>query len=401
MPLDVFRPGRRAVIVAAALLLLLPGAAPAQSTTDALDAVLQARAQQLTGRSRVIVQYRGQPDVRVITSRGGIPGRALAGVGGQVADLENTELSRVAADPRVWRVAIDRPVWGTLERTGAAIGASLAREHFGLTGQGIGVAIVDSGITAWHNDLYLTGSRSPRATERIAHFKDFTRQISQNLWMWEQPSDEYGHGTHVAGIIAGNGFDSAGARTGVAPEASLIGLKVLDAEGRGYVSDVIAAIDYAIAVKDLFNIRVMNISVAAAVLESYHTDPLTQAARRAVDAGIVVVAAAGNAGTNEHGEIQYGGITGPGNAPWVVTVGAASHEGTPSRSNDTIAFDDGIIWGTNFDDSIIWGTAAPHQVLWPRAAARGQPAAGRVRPRLKGQFMRTRITIIWLPDHTQ
>ena len=155
--------------------------------------------------------------------------------------------------------------------------------------------------------------------------------------MSEQPSDDYGHGTHVAGIIAGNGFDSDGARTGVAPGVKLIGLKVLDAEGHGYVSDVIAAIDYAIAVKDLYNIRVMNVSMASGVFESFNTDPLAQAAHRAVQAGIVVVAAAGNLGANENGEAQLGSVTSPGNAPWVLTVGAASHQGTTWRRDDTLA----------------------------------------------------------------
>ena len=112
---------------------------------------------------------------------------------------------------------------------------------------------------------------------------------------------------------------------------------MLDAEGNGYISDVIAAIDYAIAVKDVYNIRVINLSVASGVFESYATDPLTLAARRAVDAGIVVVAAAGNLGTTADGEAQYGGITSPGNAPWVLTVGAASHEGSSPRSDDTLA----------------------------------------------------------------
>lgn len=181
------------------------------------------------------------------------------------------------------------------------------------------MAVIDSGITAWHDDLYLTRPSSPRAGPRVVHFKDFTIEPNPRVWASGQPSDEFGHGTHVAGIIAGNGFDSDGARTGVAPKANLIGLKVLDAEGHGYISDVFAAIDYAIAVKDVYNIRVINISVASGVFESYTTDPLTRAARRAVDAGIVVVAAAGNLGTTADGETQYGGITSPGNAPWVIT----------------------------------------------------------------------------------
>jgi subtilisin family serine protease len=86
-----------------------------------------------------------------------------------------------------------------------------------------------------------------------------------------------------------------------------------------------------------FNIRVINLSVAAGVYESFRTDPLTLAAGRAVEAGIVVVTAAGNQGLNARGEPQYGGITAPGNAPWVLTVGAASHNGTIDRADDTIA----------------------------------------------------------------
>jgi serine protease AprX len=177
----------------------------------------------------------------------------------------------------------------------------------------------------------------------------------------------------VAGIIAGNGFDSSGARTGIAPGTQLVGLKVLDEEGYGYVSDVIAAIDYAISVKDVYNIRVMNVSVASGVFESYHTDPLAQAARRAVDAGIVVVAAAGNLGTDENGRSQFGGITCPGNAPWVLTVGAASHEGTPQRSDDKIA-SFSLLGPTRFDhaakpDLVAYGVGIeslsdPHSTLY-------------------------------------
>ena len=141
----------------------------------------------------------------------------------------------------------------------------------------------------------------------------------------------------MAGIIGGNGYDSTGARTGIAPGVSLVALKVLDSTGRGYISDVIAAIDYAIENRDALNIRVLNLSVAAAVHESYTTDPLTLAARRAVEAGIVVVTSAGNLGRNAAGRSQYGAITAPGNAPWVVTVGAASHQGTADRADDVVA----------------------------------------------------------------
>ena len=151
------------------------------------------------------------------------------------------------------------------------------------------------------------------------------------------PYDDYGHGTHVAGIIAGDGFDSGGARTGVAPGARLTILKVLDDQGNGRISDVIAAFDYILKNRAALNIRVVNLSVATGVYESYTTDPLTLAAKRLVDAGIVVVAAAGNLGRTADGQDAYGGITAPGNAPWVLTVGASNHMGSSERSDDRMA----------------------------------------------------------------
>jgi serine protease AprX len=299
---------------------------------DKLDSVLRYRSTQLAGRSRVIVQFRGDADVRVFGR--GIVGRRLDH-GAQVGEVDNITLATMASDPRVERVMIDRPAFATMERTGQAIGATLARSQYSLSGRGVGVAIIDSGITSYHDDLYR--SLSGGTSRRVVHFKDFTRDISPNLWFSEQASDDYGHGTHVAGIIAGSGYDSNGRRTGVAPGAKLVGLKVLDGEGHGYVSDVIAAIDYAISVRSTYNVRVINLSVASGVFESYWNDPLTLAAKRAAEAGIVVVAAAGNHGLDANGRQQWGGITSPGNAPWVLTVGASSHQGTVRRSDDIIA----------------------------------------------------------------
>jgi serine protease AprX len=294
-----------------------------------LDTVLRGRSQQLGGRSRVIVEFKGDPDIRVITGRRGQAGRRMRARQAQVAELDNRSLTEVAADPRVSRIVVDRETFATVDQTGAATGAAAAREQFDVTGAGVGVAVIDSGITAWHDDLYV--GRGQGAPNRVVAFKDFTADLAS-----PQPSDPFGHGTHVAGIIAGNGYDSDGGRTGIAPGAHLVGLKVLDADGHGYISDVIEAIDYAIAVKNVYHIRVINLSVGAAVTESYASDPLTLAARRAVDAGIVVVAAAGNLGRDSGGHIQYGAITSPGNAPWVLTVGAASHQGTARRSDDVI-----------------------------------------------------------------
>jgi subtilisin family serine protease len=112
---------------------------------------------------------------------------------------------------------------------------------------------------------------------------------------------------------------------------------VLDDQGNGRISDVIAAFDYILKNRAALNIRVVNLSVATGVYESYFTDPLTLAAKRLVDAGIVVVAAAGNLGRTADGLDAYGGISAPGNAPWVLTVGASNHMGSSERSDDRMA----------------------------------------------------------------
>jgi serine protease AprX len=302
------------------------GFAQSRGRGEKLDRFLQDRSRQFSGRTRVIVQFNGDADVRVFGKRA-THGRRL-GRSGQVAEVDNVELATLAANPKVERVYLDRPAFATLERTGLSTGATLARQQLGLTGRGVGVAVIDSGITNWHDDLH-------RNTSRVAHFRDFTTDV--RIWSSNPAYDDYGHGTHVAGIIAGTGYDSNGKHKGIAPGAKLVGLKVMDGNGRGYISDVIAAIDYAISVKSTYNIRVINISVASGVFESYWLDPLTLAAKRAVDAGIVVVASAGNLGEDAYGRKQSGGITAPGNAPWVLTVGASSEQGTSTRSNDTIA----------------------------------------------------------------
>src|SRR6185295_16395601 len=296
----------------------------------AVDPLLKPRLSLLTGTSRVVVVARNASSLGAVTQLiqllGGVLGRPLPVINGRVATVPNIALSTLASSLAVQHVALDRRIVGTMERTGPTTGATAVRQELGLDGSGIGVAVIDSGITAWHDDL----SDASGCWQRVDRFVNFTGGSST-------PSDEYGHGTHVAGIIAGNGFDSAGARSGIAPAARLMVLKVLDGSGQGRISDVIAALDYVVAHRAELNIRVANMSVATGVYESYNADPLTLAAKRAVDAGVVVVAAAGNNGRSPEGHTQYGGITAPGNAPWVLTVGASSHMGTIDRTDDTIA----------------------------------------------------------------
>jgi serine protease AprX len=303
----------------------------ASAQTPVLDPLLQAKAALPTGQSRVVVVARDGVSLSSLTLAiqllGGTPGRLLPIINARAATLPNTALAALAASSAVQHASLDRLISGSLNRTGATIGSTAVRQEFGLDGSGVGVAVIDSGIAAWHDDL--SGTILP-PSQRVDRFVDFVSGSTT-------PSDPYGHGTHVAGIIAGNGFDTAGARSGVAPKAHLTVLRVLDGSGNGRISDVIAALDYVVGHQAELNIRVVNLSVATGVYESYNTDPLTQAAKRAVDAGIVVVAAAGNNGRSSQGNTQYGGVTAPGNAPWVLTVGASSHMGTIDRSDDTIA----------------------------------------------------------------
>ena len=319
------------------VLSLIALAGPSASTAPApqagaalhkLDAALQRRAVRPKGRTRVIVRARAGASITSIASSldavGGRRGRALGLINSRVIEMPDAALAALSHNPAIERISIDRPVAGAMERTAATIGADVVRQNLGYDGTGIGVAVIDSGVYASHDDL--NGAGAPR----VAAFVDFLSGATDAY-------DDYGHGTHVAGIVAGNGFDSDGARSGIAPGAHLVVLKALDANGNGRISDVIAALEYAIANKDALNIRIINLSVATGVYESYTTDPLTVAARNAVEAGIVVVTAAGNNGRDPQGRIRHGGVTAPGNAPWVLTVGASSHGGTVERYDDTIA----------------------------------------------------------------
>ena len=295
-----------------------------------LDPLLLLRSTLITGQSKVVVTAANGVSISavrlVIQTLGGTPGRMLGVINGTAATLPNARLSLLAASGLVKHVALDRVVAGTNQRNGPTTGATAIRQRLGVDGAGVTVAVIDSGINAAHDDFADPATGLPR----VSRFVDFVHNATA-------PYDDYGHGTHVAGIIAGNGADSGGLRAGIAPAAQIVSLKVLDGSGSGRISDVIAAFDYVVSHRSELNIRVVNLSVATGVYESYDTDPLTQAAKQAVNAGVVVVASAGNAGRNQQGETQYGGITAPGNAPWVLTVGASSTMGTIDRSDDTMA----------------------------------------------------------------
>jgi serine protease AprX len=303
---------------------------------EKLDRELKLRSTRLVGTSRVIMTIKPGSDanaVQEVRKLGGRVNRKLRVIDGMAIELPNRKIKALAERSEVLSLHYDRRVAMHLNRAAVTVGARYATAFWGYDGAGVGVAVIDSGIAGFHDDLTYQGWSSKVrvvAGQRMTAFVDF---VNNNPVAY----DDNGHGTHVAGIVAGNGYDSFGARAGIAPAAHLVSLKVLDQHGNGIISDVIAAFEWAITNRVAHNIRVINLSVGARVTESYNTDPLTRAAKRATDAGIVVVTAAGNLGKKADGSVQYGGITAPGNAPWVLTVGASSTEGTVYRFDDKIA----------------------------------------------------------------
>ena len=180
----------------------------------------------------------------------------------------------------------------------------------------VGVAVVDSGIEAGTD-----------FDGRITAFYDFTEGDIRAV----APLDPYGHGTHVAGLIASQ-------FVGVAPNARLIGLRVLNDKGQGVTANVVRAIEFAIANKDLLGIHVLNLSLGHPIYEPAASDPLVQAVEHATRAGIIVVASAGNFGMNRKtGLPGYGGISSPGNAPSALTTGAVRTFNTVTRLDDRVA----------------------------------------------------------------
>jgi serine protease AprX len=309
--------------------LSVPGFAEARAKgkgkAGTLDTHVEERSGQ-GGETAVIIEFTDDSDAVSVIKGFGKAGRKLGIIKGYSARIPNGLLKQLAKHPLVKKVSLDRTVEGFTGRTSVTVGARAVQHIMGYTGAGIGVAVIDSGVTPWHDDLTVDS----RSGQRVAHFKDFVNGRTKAY-------DDWGHGTHVAGIVAGNGYDSSGTRESIAPDATLVALKALKSDGTGTISTVIAAIDYAVSVRSLYNIRVINLSLGAGVYESYNTDPLTVACKRAVEAGIVVVAAAGNMGKAADGTPQYGAIRSPGNAPWVLTVGASSHEGTVDRRDDKMA----------------------------------------------------------------
>jgi serine protease AprX len=242
---------------------------------------------------------------------------------GAVLQVTPGQLEALETDGTQEHLSSDAPVRAMGDVTAATIGLDrlLRAEGLGrLSGKGIGVAVIDSGIDPTH--VALAG--------RVVAAVDFTGGNG---------SDGYGHGTHVASIIAGQGGRTADTAeyAGIAGGAHIVNLRVLGNDGSGVVSSVMEAIDWAVEHRNRFNIQVINLSLGAPVLQSYRDDPLCEAVERALAAGMVVVAAAGNHGVMADGRRVLGSVTSPGNHPGVITVGALDTKQTAARGDDNVA----------------------------------------------------------------
>ena len=249
---------------------------------------------------------------------------------GAVLTGSGAQFDALAADDNVTSLTEDGQVTSTMAITTQSTGANQlwaaqdgSSKFGGLTGAGIGVVVIDSGI-----------GQHPDIERRVRARRDFLADTSG-------PADAYGHGTHVAGIIAGSGGGSRSADgtayVGMAPGAELVSLRVLDGTGNGYVSDVILALEWAIKNKARYKLRVVNVSLGHAATETYATDPMALAVERAVSAGLVVVASAGNLGKSADGTPLVGAVVSPGFTPGALTVGALNTRGTVARSDDAVA----------------------------------------------------------------
>jgi serine protease AprX len=311
----------RILFALAAFYALSPGSAHAESgkvSADLKNMPSQSTVDVIVGFNNVP----GEGDYNKLALSGGSLKMKLDVVKSAAYRVPASALDEIANNPAVARIVRDRKVHSKLDYTAAAINAQVAWQAK-WTGSGIGVAVIDSGM-----------AKSPDFDGRIVYVEDFTGGDG---------NDRYGHGQHIGGVIGASGQTSSCktcTRTfkGIAPRADLINLRVLDANGEGNDSDVIAAIMRAIQLKKRFNIRVMNLSLGRPVFESYKDDPLCQAVEAAWRAGIVVVVAAGNDGRDDSmGTNGYGTIASPGNDPYVITVGAMKTMGTYDRGDDRIA----------------------------------------------------------------
>jgi len=319
--------GIRAVVCATALLTLLAvlfAAAPAPAHEP------------VAPRATHIVQFSAQvPQIeqaRIVRAVGGRPAAPLPLIHGIGARLSERAAAQLARDDRVHAVSSNGRVAPQASRIDASAlataypAAVMAPDAWPTaTGSGVTVAVIDTGIEGAHPDFKGADGSSRVIGSAVVNPLAGTA------------TDRYGHGTHVAGIIAGDGTrrypadPERGRYVGIAPDANLVSIKIADEDGRATVLDAIYGLQFAVDHRDEYGIRVLNLSLESTVKESYRTDPLDAAVEAAWFRGIVVVAAAGNRG-GDADAVHYA----PGNDPYAITVGAVNDQGTATPRDDAV-----------------------------------------------------------------
>src|SRR2546421_7578418 len=289
---------------------------------------------------RVILQLNGKPtgQLNALLNRNGVHVRAsFSNFNALSVELPANVVDELADFSEVAYVSADRQTQ-SLGHVSLTTGADAVRQqtrttttllggttttNYTLDGTGIGIAVLDSGLDSDHKAFLGDGDRL-----RIVVSRDFTGE--------GRTDDPYGHGTHVATIAAGNGRIANAKYIGIAPNANILNLRVLNKQGAGTVSGVLAALDWLMTNRAAYNVRVVNMSLGMPAVDSDLNDPVCQAGRRLVDARVVEVAAAGNNGKDSAGHKIYGAIHSPGDEPSAITVGASNTFGTDSRADDTM-----------------------------------------------------------------
>jgi serine protease AprX len=267
---------------------------------------------------RVIIEMATPQSERVssyVQTNEGKVHRELKLISSVVVELPYSAVQYMVLSQHVKKIWPDTKVQTMLDVAVPTAGGNKAHD-LGFTGKDVTVAVIDTGIFP-HPDLIYPENR-------IAAWNDMVNGRAT-------PYDDNGHGTHVAGIIAGNGRASRGKYAGMAPDAKLVGIKALDRDGSGNTSDIISAIEWCIENRETYNIKAINLSVGAAAEHSYNQDPLSRAVSAAWSNGIVVCVAAGNDGPETRT------INTPGINPRVITVGNLDDKGTLEFEDDEIA----------------------------------------------------------------
>jgi serine protease AprX len=290
--------------------------------------------------AHVIVQGRSttQATTAAVRRAGGSVTATLDLVNGVAADLPATHEAALRHDPAVRAVTDDETIRfaSTVDSTGTGTNVatvkSVYRQEIGATalnatGQGVRVALVDTGVSdvpdlAGRIVDVADPNAAPAALGRTAHCVNFSGE--------DDCVDRYGHGTFLAGLIAGNGVSSGGLYQGVAQSADIVSVKIAGRNGAADVSKVLAAIQWVVSFKDTYGIKVLNLSLGTNSRAYYATDPLHFAVERAWRAGITVVVAAGNSGP------AFGSIAKPADDPLVLTVGAVDDRETPALDDDRL-----------------------------------------------------------------